>query len=90
MVAVHTPGFHSLTDLLLEFNPRGVCTCHAGNGRNCHILILKGYDKLKKIDECEQKVLFQLPKNVPQSRLACRIAVEEKLNGLIIAIITDM
>lgn len=47
----------------------------------CHVEVVEGFDRLEEHTDAELDMLDTLPDALPDSRLACQIRVNEKLQG---------
>lgn len=52
----------------------------------CHVAVEKGLEELQPAGDMELDMLDQLPKVGHDSRLACQIKINERLNGAVIRI----
>jgi ferredoxin len=47
----------------------------------CHVYVREGLDKLSQMNDDEMDMLDTLPDAMPNSRLACQIRINEKIEG---------
>ncbi len=55
----------------------------------CHVEVLEGNEKYKEATEPELEMLDTLPEVMLTSRLACQMAVQEDMDGLVVRILAS-